>query len=647
MIRRVGHGPAATTGDPDAACPPPAGAQRDIPRRDFLQGCLFAAASSLCGPLLCAPGRGAAGSEYYPPALTGLRGSHPGSFEAAHALRDGKTTGAVRESGESYDLVVVGAGISGLAAAHFYRQHHGADRRILVLDNHDDFGGHAKRNEFGSGAGLQLVNGGTLDIDSPRPYGPVADGLLRELSIDVPMLARTIQHRGYYEHLGLTRGAFFDSETFGRDHLVAGLGTASYRKVFAAAPLSRRAREDLARVEEDRRDPMPGLSDAQKKARLARLSYRDYLRDLLGVEEEALRYCQALTHGEWGVGIDAVSALDLWGYGLPGFQGLKLSPSVTAEMGETARGYHETGGSPHLHFPDGNATLARALVRRLVPAVAPPGDVGELVTQRFDYAQLDRPDSPVRVRLNSTVLSVAHDGAADTATEVVVSYQEGSGLHSVRARHCVLACWNMVIPYLCPELPQPQKEALHSLVKTPLVYANVALRNWQALKALGVSEIYAPGSYFSNLYLNPKVDIGSYRTSARPDEPTVLRMERTPCRPGLSEHDQNRAGRAELLATPFARFETEIRRQLGRTLGPGGFDEARDIEAITVNRWPHGYAPEFNSLFDPLVPEAQRPNVIGRARHGRITIANSDAAAAAYTDAAIEQGHRAVRELPA
>ncbi|MBS0377593.1 MAG: NAD(P)/FAD-dependent oxidoreductase [Proteobacteria bacterium] len=636
------------TNGPDAAYPPPAGTQRAIPRRDFLQGSLFAAATSLCGPLLCAPGRAAAAeSEYYPPALTGLRGSHPGSFEAAHALRDGAATGTPLDTGESYDLVVVGAGISGLAAAHFYRGLHGAGRRILILDNHDDFGGHAKRNEFGSGERLRLVNGGTLDIDSPRPYGPVADGLLRDLGIDVRALARSIQQPRYYGSLGLTRGAFFDAETFGRDRLVAGIGTAPYRKVFSEAPLSERARGNLARIEEDRRDPMPGLSDAQKKARLARLSYRDYLHEVMGIDEEALRYCQALTHGEWGVGIDAVSALDLWGYGLPGFQGLKLSPATTPEMGETARGYHETGGSPHLHFPDGNATLARALVRRLVPAVAPPGDVARLVTQRFDYAQLDRPDSAVRVRLNSTVLHVVHDGAVDTAAEVVVSYQVRGELRSVRARHCVLACWNMVIPYLCPELPQAQKEALHSLVKTPLVYTNVALRNWQAFKALGVSEIYAPGSYFSNLYLNPKVDIGSYRTSAHPDEPTILRMERTPCRPGLSEHDQNRAGRAELLATPFATFETQIRRQLARTLGPGGFDEARDIEAITVNRWPHGYAPEFNSLFYPVVPEAQRPNVIGRARHGRITIANSDAAAAAYTDAAIEQGHRAVRELPA
>ncbi|HUA88185.1 MAG TPA: hypothetical protein VL994_02055, partial [Steroidobacteraceae bacterium] len=402
---------------------------------------------------------------------------------------------------------------------------------------------------------------------------------------------------------------------------------------------------DLARIEEERQDRLPGLSDAQKKERLARMSYLAYLRDVMQVDAQALAYCQALTHGEWGVGIDAVSALDLWGYGLPGFQGLRLTRATTPLMGETARGYHETGGSTHLHFPDGNATIARLLVRSLIPAVAAAGPAGSIVTERFDYGRLDRPGSPVRLRLNSTVLNVAHDGDPASAREVLVTYRSGTDTRSVRGRRCVLACWNMVIPYLCPELPAAQKAALHELVKTPLIYTNVALRSWRAFQQAGVSEVYCPGAYFSNLYLNPKVDIGGYRTNGDPDDPTILRMERTPCRPGLSEHEQNKAGRAEILATSFAGFEEQIRAQLTRMLRPYGFEAERDITAITVNRWPHGYAPEWNALFDPVVPEAQRANVIGRARFGRIAIANSDAAAAAYTDAAIDQASRAVSEL--
>ena len=565
MTRRDGsRTDGAASAEPAARPGESLGAQRVIPRRDFLQGSLIAAATSLSGPLLSGLASAATGAAapqdvpgYYPPSLTGLRGSHPGSFEAAHALRDGNVIAAARPTGETYDLVVVGAGISGLAAAHFYRAGAGRRGRILLLENHDDFGGHAKRNEFALAGRVQLVNGGTLDIDSPRPYSPVALGLLRELGIDVPRLARKVGHRHFYQKLGMHRAAFFDAPTFGADRLVAGLDVVPMRTLLKDAPLSARAREDLARLEEARTDYLPGLSAIQKKEHLAGISYLGFLREYLQLGPEALTYCQRLTHGEWGVGIDAVSALDLWGYGFPGFEGMRLPRGATPLMSPTAAGYHESGGSPKLHFPDGNATIARLLVRRLIPAAARGTTAEDVVTARFDYARLDRPGEPVRLRLGSTVVRVRHVGEPASSQEVELSYLRGGAVRTVRARHCVLACWNMMIPYLCPELPAAQQAALHSLVKAPLVYTNVALRHWRPFKVLGVSEVYAPGGYFSNLYLNPKVDIGTYRASANPDEPTILRMERTPCQPGLSEHEQNRAGRAELLGTSFATFEQQ------------------------------------------------------------------------------------------
>ena len=642
------------------------GEQRQIPRRDFLQGTLIGAATALGGPLLTGlagaaepPAAAAAGQNtpgYYPPLLTGLRGSHPGSYEAAHALRDGTAPGAAADSGESYDLVVVGAGISGLAAAHFFQARTSPRSRILLLDNHDDFGGHAKRNEFSRGGRMQLLNGGTLEIDSPRPYSAVAAGLLRELGIDVQALSRRIEHRTFYDDLGLRRGVFFDAETFGADKLVVGLDaqrfwdpaarrTPPLRELLQDAPLRPRARNDIARVEEEVRDYLAGVSEAQKKQHLARISYRNYLRELVGVDESALAYFQALTHGEWAAGIDAVSALDCWGLGLPGFQGLQLSRRSIPAMGNTPAGYLETGGSPRLHFPDGNATIARLLVRSLVPDAVPGTSVEDIVTAHVDYSRLDRTSAAVRLRLNSIVTRVQQSGDPAGTRAVQVTYVRGGQPYTVRAGRCVLACWNMMIPYLCPELPAVQRQALHRLVKAPLVYTSVALRNWQSFRALGVHRVYAPGSYHTTLRLNPRVDIGAYRSPRSPEEPILLWMERTPCKPGLSEYEQNKAGRAELLATPFSTFERNIREQLLRTLGPGGFDPARDIEAITVNRWPHGYAPEYNSLFDPDLPEAQRPHVIARAPFGSITIANSDAGAAAYTDSAIDQASRAVDEL--
>ncbi len=187
-----------------------------------------------------------------------MRGSHPGSFEDAHALRDGKTWPAATDTGEEFDLIVVGGGISGLAAAHFYRAHAKADSRILILDNHDDFGGHAKRNEFNLDGHLNLLNGGTLEIDSPRPYGPIAAGLLTTLGIDVPKLAKTTQNLEFYEHLGLQSGVFFDRETFGADKLAIGLGQASVAGISGAgAALRIGARQQSSRFKKARSTTCP------------------------------------------------------------------------------------------------------------------------------------------------------------------------------------------------------------------------------------------------------------------------------------------------------------------------------------------------------------------------------------------------------
>jgi spermidine dehydrogenase len=418
-----------------------------------------------------------------------------------------------------------------------------------------------------------------------------------------------------------------------------------YWQLLQGAPLSPQAREQIARIQQQKIDYLPGLSSDAKKDRLSRISYEAFLRDLVQVEPSVLRCYHARTMGEWGVGTDAVSALDCWGFGLPGFQGMQLSKGSIRRMGFTPAGYEDTGGSLHLHFPDGNATIARLLVRDLLPRAMPGSGMDSVITARANYAQLDRPRAPVRLRLNSTAIRVKHLGEPGSAAQVQVTYLRDGQTFTARSRGVVLACYNMMIPYLCPELPASQQAALHSLVKTPLVYTTVALRDWRAFEKLRVHSIYSPGGYHTNMRLNPHVNIGAYRSAMSPQDPILLHMVRTPCKPGLPEHEQNRAGRAELLETTFETFERNIRAQLNRTLSGGGFDPARDITGITVNRWPHGYAPEYNPLFDADVPEAQRPHVIGRAQFGRITIANSDAGGGAYTDSAINQGHRAVEEL--
>ncbi len=619
------------------------GMHRSIARRDFLGGAPFAAAM-FAGH--AAAGEAADTQLPYPPLLHGLRGSHAGSFEAAHALRDGTfwdTAGPPAEDAARYGLVVVGGGISGLAAAHFYRTAR-PEARVLILDNHDDFGGHARRNEFREGGWLGLMQGGTLDIDSPRPYSPVADSLLRTLGIDPEALEQRCTDKSFYARQGLGNGVFFDRETFGADHLATGVGARPWQAVLQAAPLTDRVRADIVRIYEAKIDYLPGLTSDEKKARLVRMSYLDFLVNIAQADPGACAYFQAMSQDECGIGCDAINALNVWAFGLPGFQGLDLAPGPAAGMGFTAAGYAATS-SYKFHFPDGNASIARLLVRLLVPGAVPGSSAEDVVTAEVDYRQLDRPEADVRIRLSSTVVGVRNIGDPAASAGVEIAYTKGGRVFRVHAEGCVLACYNMMIPYLCPAMPQAQKQALAYLVKNPLVYTSVALRNWRAFQKLGIAEVYAPGSYHPFLRLNPQTVIGGYRSVGSPDEPTLVSMVRSPGKPGLDERAQHRIGRGELLATPFETFERNIRDQLQRILGPAGFDAAQDITAITVNRWPHGYAYEYNYLFDPQWPPGQAPHEIGRARFGRIAIANSDAGAAAFTDSAIDQAHRAVREL--
>jgi spermidine dehydrogenase len=634
-----------------------AGGDPPIARRDFLNGVALGAGGLLASGWLptgaAAAGAGEAqdAAGYYPPTLSGMRGSHPGSFEAAHAMRDGDLT-ARRPTpiDEPYDLVIVGAGIGGLAAAHFYRRRR-PDARILILDNHDDFGGHAKRNEFHTGGRMLLSNGGTWAIESPFPYSDVARGLLTELGIDPPALDKRDHHREYYAGLG--RAVFFDRETFGIDRLVTGLPATSrdadWAAFLARTPLSAAARSGITRIETGTADHLAGLTSDEKKDRLSRMSYRDYLLHVVGAHPDVVPFYLARTYDLFGVGIDAVTALDCWGLGFAGFGGLGLAPGAHKRMGFTAMGAATPGQAPYtFHFPDGNASIARILVRRLVPHAFTGDSADDIVTAAADYAQLDAAGAPTRVRLSSTVVHVDHAGPTPAAQQVDITYMRANRPFVVRSSAVVMACWNMIIPYVVPALPPEQKEALHYGVKVPLVYTKVAIRNWRVFQRLGVSAIEAPGMYHASIELDEPIDIGAYRASRTPDEPIVLRLLRTPCKPGLSERDQHRVGRAELLRTPFATFERNIRDQLARTLGPAGFDAARDITAITVNRWPHGYAYEYNPLWDPdsFFDGGTTPNALARKPFGRITIANSDAAAAAYTDKAIDEAFRAVHELP-
>ncbi|HCU88693.1 MAG TPA: twin-arginine translocation pathway signal protein [Gammaproteobacteria bacterium] len=619
------------------------GINKPITRRDFVGGVAVAISGSVASrwseagaPVVSYEHLDAKGNRY-PPVRTGMRGSHDGSFDVAHKMRDGIRWNNSVETEEQYDLIVVGGGLSGLATAWYFKERDPA-ARILILDNHDDFGGHAKRNEFWHGDRMLLCNGGTLNISNLHRYDEEGQRLLKALGIDVERYSDFHDGDLYISH-GLGRGVFFDRETFGEDRLVVGEGEQSWPQFLAQTPLSAQARQDLARLYDDSgKDYLGHLSQEEKVKFLQNTSYEDFLLEKAKIGREAVSFLWRST--TWAIGIDAISGWVAATSGWPGTSGLGVN--------------EYSGDALFCQFPDGNATIARLLVRSLIPSVAAGNTLDDVVEARFDYSALDVPESAVRVRLDSTVVKVKHCGDPVTSDQVEVDYVRGDRAYRVRGGSCVLACYHSAIPYLCDELPAAQKEALSSALKAPLIYTSVLLRNWRAFSRLGIRNLRSPGSYFESMSLQPALSIGGYRHSSGPDEPIVLRMSRAPLdlqTRGLPASEQWKEGRTELLTTTFETFELKIRDQLDRILSDGGFESARDIEAITVNRWPHGYAygqdPETGQVawnLDELSPE-RSPWLEASKPFGRIAIANSDARADAMTEGAFKAAHMAVAAL--
>jgi len=627
-----------------------------ITRRDVLHGMGAAALGAVAAPWLTLGCRSAGNVETvvpetrpYPPGKTGMRGDHPGSFDVAHQRAwSGAAWRSPQVLDEAYDLVVVGGGISGLAAAYYYRKAAGKSARILILDNHDDFGGVATRNEFQHAGRSYPMFGGSVYLDY-GDYSDVTNGLLQELGVDIPAMVEQQDPRSLQAPQGMASGIYFDADSYGRDAFVEADimpmskpgpdGVPKLAQRVDAMPLSEAARGELKRFLTERTDYLPEVPDAEKAETLAHISYRDFLTKRAGMSPEAAALFHRWPHALLGLGTDATPALDALGYGLPGLRGLggfgAETEQAMAEMAEVME--------PGAFFADGNASLPRLLVRSLVPPVAPGRGMNDIVAARFDYTKLDAPDQPVRIRLSST--AVHADSLAD-ASGIDITYVRAGQAYRVRARNCVMACNHEMIPFLCPALPEPQKEALRYGEKTPLLTSNVLLRNGTPIDSLGAGAFYAPGRLHSMGWIQVRC-LGREPMERKPEDPQIVQFMGATALPlpGADAREQFRGGLRRLLGMSFEDFERDLRVHLGGMLGDHGFDPARDIQAITVNRWAHGYSYEHNTLFDPNWPEGQAPYEIARQRFGRVAIANADAAWKPYIDAAIDEAHRAVGEL--
>lgn len=586
--------------------------------------------------------------DYYPPARHGLRGDHPGSFEVAHAQRDGKSWNDVRELDEEYDLIVVGGGISGLAAAFSYMQKSSQPSRILVLDNHDDFGGQAKRVEFSHGGKTYMTPGGSGFMETPY-FSEQSKQLLADCGVSLKRL-----EPGQVEDLRLhafdmSPSICFDKETYGKAvTLVADLlpmnrkdesGGYVLSQHVGDMPLTDAQKAELLDFLSAEDDVFEVLSNEEREAALYSMSYNTFVTEYCGLSQETADAIFTRQPGALsGVTADCTPLYEtLTLAGLPGTNRL-------GRQGEAIQAQLESMPGLEGHYaPEGNAIIARNLVKRLIPEITPAESMEELTTAHFNYAKLDDSASYNRIRLNSTVINIR---TTDPGTGVAVTYVRGGKAYRAKSKHCIYAGFHMHLPYLCPELPKIQKAALAENVKMPFVAAQVFLRNGKPIQELGTASFYFPGRYLHECAAWGR-SLGKHKQDFDPEEPVIIYMIGPMVEPhtGLTPSDQHRQGRYRLLSMTFEDYELEVREQMASLFASTSFDVTRDIIGLTVNRWPHGYTRQFNPMFDPEYEDGMRPNEIARRQFGPISIANSDASYIALCNTAIDEGLRAVDEL--
>jgi spermidine dehydrogenase len=611
------------------------GMNEPISRRDFVNGVVLAGAGMLLNGRAPAMAISPADAWNGYGGVGDYRASNGNTYDvmnAAHAMRDGAfERTAATDTGEMYDLVSVGGGLSGLAAAVFFQKNKGG--RCLVLDNHPIFGGEAKRNEFRIDGQSLIAHQGSAIFLVPQ-QGGYTDSFYEMIGMDRSTLDYQ-KWRGPSPEMQLHQSPYAEPKDYGF-YFGAQFGKRPgvwvidpWGRKLDGAPLSDAVKADLMRWRTVRDDgPRPQTEGDAISRQLDTITLEDHLMARHRISRETVRnFLSPVEGGGYGLGPDALSAYCAY--------------AIETEFpgdGDEALGDQM--------FPDGNTGFARLMVKTLIPdAFAGPHTVEAVWQSRVNFTALDRAGQNTRIRLNATVVRVEHAGDPASAPHVVITYAKGKRLFRVKARAVVMAGGSWTSKHIVRDLPSSHREAYAQFYRSPCLMANVAVRNWRFLYKMGMSGcrwFEGLGNYLS---VRRMATIGSESPTIGPDSPTVLTIKVLFAQPGLPIAEQGAQGRAKLLGTSFAQYERAFRQQLADMFAPGGFDPRRDIAGIILNRWGHAYVNPQPGFFFGVGGMPAPRDVLRDAPHGRIAFANTDLAGAMDHRNSIREADRAVKQL--
>jgi spermidine dehydrogenase len=605
-----------------------------ITRRDFLNGTLLASGAALISAacpfqLMAAEDwDGASGIGDY----AGANGNTHQVMADGHMIRDhafDRTKLSIDDTGEIFDCVIVGGGISGLAAALFYKRATGAKRSCLVLENHSIFGGEAKRNEFNVDGQRLIASQGSAMWFQPMP-GSFLAHFYDSVGIDPRQFQYQRNAGGIatgvtpYAGDGSNFGFYFGADA-GHPH-----GTwlvDPWTKRLEGAQISAEAKRELLAMREvpDQR-PIPRRHGDAVAHQLDLITLEDDLMIRHGLSRATIRrYLSPVSGGGSGIGADVLSAYS------------DYAPDLLFPW--------EKEHGPQM-FPGGNTGVARHMVKALLPAAIPgPATMTGICQARVNLAALDQPDQATRIRLRSTVISIEHDGEAARSPHVTIVYFREGRLHRVRARSVVLANGNWTINSIVRDLPAKYRHAYAQFFRAPCIMANVAVRNWRFLAKMGISQCQWFDGIGNYLAVRRVATFGGDAPALSPDSPTVLTLKILFAHPGKSLPEQVNTGRYQMMTTPFSVYEKQLREQFATMFGGQGFDGRRDIAGIILNRWGHAYLVPQPGFFFGKDGKPGPAELMRRHPFGRIAFANSDLSGIMDHRASITEAHRAVQQV--